>query len=705
MHITKRLIATLLCALLCAPAAPAQDRKAESQANHNIAQDVLIIIQQQQVRFTAQRAVEEMRLQIFNQAGEMIYDSSAVSGPELNWPLRNASGETVKSGLYAYTLSIKETGAEKPRERRGHFIVDRAGDRDTGADRLWITSQGENGVGTELTVARSEENTVAGAAITSERRIAEERDDARRDDERATETKNDKTKEQAKASAAAPTGTVGRIAKFTSATDLGDSVMIEQNGNIGIGTQTPDRQLTVQSNSGAYLNVKAGNGAHEVLLGADANGGIVSTMTNHDLQLRAGGNSTKMIIKADGKVGIGSTAPNAKLNVHNTTEPWGIFAHTTTNDSIGVFGQTLGTEGMGVLGRYDGPGSNSGGWGVFGFSPKGFAGVFGSGGNNGVYGHTASANHSGVYGRNESAGYGVHGYTVSGFAGVWGLGGQNGVFGQTYSADDRFSGVYGRNEGAGKGLTGSSLNGEGVLGETQNATRNGGYFRNLAGGGAVYGETQSVNEAYSAIWGRNKGNGWGVVGSSLIGHGILGETASRDRFGGVFRNTGGGTALRVEGTASVGALQITGGADFAENFDVSVVIVSDETTAPKIEAGMVVSIDPTNPGKLQLSRQAYDRRVAGVISGAGGVKTGMVMGQEGTLADGKHPVALGGRVYCWVDASYGAIKPGDLLTTSPTPGHAMKVSNRVRAQGAIIGKAMTGLKNGKGLVLVLVTLQ
>jgi hypothetical protein len=83
----------------------------------------------------------------------------------------------------------------------------------------------------------------------------------------------------------------------------------------------------------------------------------------------------------------------------------------------------------------------------------------------------------------------------------------------------------------------------------------------------------------------------------------------------------------------------------------------------------------------------------------------MVMSQEGTLADGKRPVALSGRVYCWVDATLGAIEPGDLLTTAPTPGHAMKVADSVKAQGAILGKAMTPLREGRGLVLVLVTLQ
>jgi hypothetical protein len=69
------------------------------------------------------------------------------------------------------------------------------------------------------------------------------------------------------------------------------------------------------------------------------------------------------------------------------------------------------------------------------------------------------------------------------------------------------------------------------------------------------------------------------------------------------------------------------------------------------------------------------------------------------------PVALSGRVWVYADANRGAIRPGDLLTTSPVPGHAMKVGNYARAQGAIIGKAMSELKSGTGLVLVLVTLQ
>lgn len=159
-------------------------------------------------------------------------------------------------------------------------------------------------------------------------------------------------------------------------------------------------------------------------------------------------------------------------------------------------------------------------------------------------------------------------------------------------------------------------------------------------------------------------------------------------------------ALDVNGTVRTGVLRITGGSDLAERFDVAAL----GSIAP--QPGMVVSIDPENPGRLRLSERAYDRTVAGIISGAGGVNSGMVMGQDGSIADGKLPVALTGRVYVMADTREAAIAPGDLLTTADRPGHARRVGDSGRAQGAILGKAMTGLAQGEdGLVLVLVSLQ
>lgn len=153
--------------------------------------------------------------------------------------------------------------------------------------------------------------------------------------------------------------------------------------------------------------------------------------------------------------------------------------------------------------------------------------------------------------------------------------------------------------------------------------------------------------------------------------------------------------LHVNGTVRTNVVQIDGGSDFSERFEI----------AGDPEPGSVVVIDGANPGALALSTTPYDTRVAGAVSGAGGVSPGMLMGQTGSIADGEHAVALSGRVYVLADASRGAIAPGDLLTTSSTPGHAMRASDPARAHGATLGKAMTGLASGRGLVLVLVGLQ
>lgn len=145
-------------------------------------------------------------------------------------------------------------------------------------------------------------------------------------------------------------------------------------------------------------------------------------------------------------------------------------------------------------------------------------------------------------------------------------------------------------------------------------------------------------------------------------------------------------------------IQINGGADIAEPFE-----IRDD---PKIRPGMVVAIDPQSMGELRLSDRAYDPTVVGIISGAQGISPGLMLQQKGTPATGRHPVALTGRVWCYCDADAGGpIQPGDLLTSANVPGHAMKASDRQRAPGAVLGKAMSALPQGRGLVLILVSLQ
>ncbi len=162
-------------------------------------------------------------------------------------------------------------------------------------------------------------------------------------------------------------------------------------------------------------------------------------------------------------------------------------------------------------------------------------------------------------------------------------------------------------------------------------------------------------------------------------------------------NEGGDVRIGQNGgstTVYVPVLAISG-ADLAEKFPVS----------EKVTPGTVVEIDPENAGKLRTARGAYNRRVAGVVSGAGDLPAGAILGNLPGYENAP-PIALSGRVWVKCDASRSAIQIGDLLTTADKAGCAMAVADQMRASGATLGKAMTSLDKGEaGLVLVLVNLQ
>jgi hypothetical protein len=215
------------------------------------------------------------------------------------------------------------------------------------------------------------------------------------------------------------------------------------------------------------------------------------------------------------------------------------------------------------------------------------------------------------------------------------------------------AGVAGFNDGL--KVTGGSANGTGIAIEN---TSGGGHKFDLLSGGT--GDSVGVG-------------GFGIYDETTASY-RLAITANGNVGIGIPNPQ---VALDVSGTTRTKILTITGGSDVAEPFKMP----------REIPKGAVVIIDDEHPGQLRLSTEPYDTRVGGVVSGANGVNPGISMTQEDTN-DGSQNVALSGRVYVLADAGYGAIQPGDLLTTSGTPGHAMKVNNHDRAQGAILGKAI-----------------
>jgi hypothetical protein len=346
----------------------------------------------------------------------------------------------------------------------------------------------------------------------------------------------------------------------------------------------------------------------------------------------------------------------------------GTGVHGTSETSFGVLGESK--SGRGVVATSDTDyglraasrtsagirGSSVEGRGVEGWATKseGVVGISTTG--NGVWGQTDGAG-QGVLGTSKS-GSGVHGISTSA-AGVHGES-TNGrgvvAISQTdyglRAASTKSAGIRGSSV-EGRGVEGWATNSEGVVGISTNGT---------------------------GVWGQTDGAGIGVTGTSKSGIGIHGK--------------GGRLAGLFEGDVEVTGDIRLANADCAEEFDV---VDGDDA-----EPGTVMVL--TDEGTLRRSDQPHDKRVAGVISGAGEYKPGLILDKRQT-AHARQPVALLGKVYCKVDAQYAAVQVGDLLTTSATPGHAMKAGDPLLAFGAVIGKALRPLAAGQGLIPILIALQ
>jgi hypothetical protein len=158
----------------------------------------------------------------------------------------------------------------------------------------------------------------------------------------------------------------------------------------------------------------------------------------------------------------------------------------------------------------------------------------------------------------------------------------------------------------------------------------------------------------------------------------------------IFDNDGNNTIHLDGGSGDI----ILSNADAAEDFTVA------EGTAAVPGAVMVLGPD----GALLPCSSAYDRKVVGVIAGAGSRRPAIVLDRNGDLGSVRAPISIVGKAACLADAAFGRIEAGDLLTSSPTVGYAMRASDARKAPGATIGKALTPLPAGRGLVEMVISL-
>ena len=156
----------------------------------------------------------------------------------------------------------------------------------------------------------------------------------------------------------------------------------------------------------------------------------------------------------------------------------------------------------------------------------------------------------------------------------------------------------------------------------------------------------------------------------------------------------------IKNNSDIETIKITGSngdieflnADVAEEFDIRPDAHAD------ISPGTVVVVDEC--GRLRPCEEAYDGRVVGVVAGAGRYRPAIVLDRKG--GGNRLPVAMIGKVYCWVEADSDPVRVGDLLTTSCHRGHARRASDPLQAFGSLIGKALQPLSQGRALIPVLV---
>lgn len=403
----------------------------------------------------------------------------------------------------------------------------------------------------------------------------------------------------------------------------------------------------------------------------------------------------------------------------------GVFGVTDARGGTGVFGANgaaYGTLGRGVQGN--GPEAGVGGFskegtGVLAQSDAGTGALAQSQTGDGVSASTASDQRNGILGRNVSGGE-ASGTGGNGIFGATDAYGGAGVFGANNAVHPARASILTRSgqgpPNPGAGISGSSQIGDGVIARsvqgnglsasTDASDRNGIFGNNTdgtrakrRGGNGVYGLTASVGG--SGVFGANtapygnagrgvQGNGpeAGVGGFSEHGIGVLAQS------GGIGLKAQAPIAGHFEGDLQVtGNIQMLGGGDCAEDFDV----LNLTTTEP----GSVMVLD--DGGGVRVCDREYDTRVAGVISGAGTYSPALILDRQAPSAN-RLPLALLGKVFCKVDATRIPVAIGDLLTTSLTPGHAMKAADPHRSFGAVIGKALQGCVGEHGLIPILVAL-
>ncbi len=468
-------------------------------------------------------------------------------------------------------------------------------------------------------------------------------------------------------------------------------------GNVGIGTISPNGKLEVSGSSGTpnYAtgltgNLRVGNGAAEHIEFGYVTGARtwIQGFGAVPLYINEGGNNV-ILNSGGGNVGIGTTTPTRRLEVlaadgealrlyrNSSNAGWGVNLKFAFNNSSGAEVDYAGLHGVTETTT---SGSEAGHL-IFTTVNSGSLTEkmrITSGGSLGV-GTTTPGYRLDVQGGliNSSGGVCIAGDCKTAWSQVGGGGGGSSQWTTSGSS------IYYSSGNVGIGTTGPSQKFQ-VIGSA-------GFFNSAAGISINGGLSSGIADIYSDY----------LSGSEPKLH--LATFSKKATASGITIDTAGNVGIGI--TNPTAALDIQGDIKVTGNINAKYQDVAEWVeSSQSLPAGTVVVLDATKSNQVIASAQAYDTRVAGVIS----AQPGITLGEKG---DSKVLVATTGRVKVRVDASSGPIQVGDLLVTSDIAGVAKKSEPLmlggvpIHRPGTLIGKALEPLANGTGEILVLLSLQ
>ncbi len=268
------------------------------------------------VRFTASgAAVGRMRLEVFDAAGETVLDTGFNPGSVRDWTLQNSRGKRLPDGDYLCVIAVRESA--------GRLTFRQAGVHVEGGQASLALDAGVKTV------------PIAAGPSAAQTRAASEGSDA------ATPAGSDAPK-GGMTPAVSGTGTTGKLVKWTNGPTgaLGDSVVTESGGNIGIGI-TPTSKLHVSGTANITGNLTLG--ANATSLTGTLSGNVVNAKTQFNFNgsrvLGVSGSSSYPMTNTFAGVNTGSGNTSSYFN---SFFGWGAGKVTTSGHGNSFFGKDAG---------------------------------------------------------------------------------------------------------------------------------------------------------------------------------------------------------------------------------------------------------------------------------------------------------------------------------------------------------------------------